>query len=390
MQKAKRDCCGCIVLIVLLLLALCALLAWLAFVRPRSAHAQVAGANCVASTGASTLQLAPGIPESRSADVARGVFFQNETVITTTGHECVCLASSPDGRGDLRVDDRLELNVVHADASAGAWQHDFGNPPSGGITTGPPQDVSSLFTLGVDRVRLTLRDTRPPVFSARPVWLIVFALPPPIVTPSPSPTAAPVTLTPSVLTVALTAEPTQAIPTPLPTSTLLPVVAANKPRTSAFPWLLILIGCIILAITIGLIVIRRAPRSAPSQKKQAPGGDEGSLEICDTQTGDVQRIELSELGLGEVWGIGNSPNCRIHAGRETGEEEYAALVLTPDGPMIKSRGKPIWFDDNPITEHLLFDGDDIYVGRFVLGYQNFFRRRGVNLQDDAQEEIGET
>jgi hypothetical protein len=386
-SKLKLRCCGCLLVIVLFLLLLCVLV-YLALNRPGSAHAQVSGANCVASAGASALELAPGISEPRAASVARGIFFVHETIITITGQATVCLASSADGRGDLRVDDRLELNVIHADGSTAAWQHDFGDSPTGGITTESPQDMSTLFTPGVNRVHLVLRDTRPPVYSARPIWLIVLPLPSPTPTPLPSPTALPTTSMPLSLIPSPTSPSPAETPAPQVTSTSSPATAAaHKPRSYLIAWPVILIGGIVLAGIIALVCRARVKRPPA---KELPVGDNGALEVCDTQTGDVERIELSELGLGEVWGIGNSPNCRIHAGREMGEEEYAALILTPDGPVIKSRSKPIWFDDKPITEHLLFDGDDVFVGRFVLAYQNFFRRRGVNLEDDAEEGIGET
>jgi len=42
----------------------------------------------------------------------------------------------------------------------------------------------------------------------------------------------------------------------------------------------------------------------------------------------------------------------------------------------------MWFDDHPAAKHLLFDGDDVYLSRFVIGYQNFFRRRGVKEMEE--------
>ncbi|HEY4687750.1 MAG TPA: vWA domain-containing protein [Anaerolineae bacterium] len=172
-------------------------------------------------------------------------------------------------------------------------------------------------------------------------------------------------------------------PSPTKTSTAQPIVS-NPPKTngSTFPWLPVIVGTALVAGLIGAWFIRSRPAAKTAELIPS---DEGVLEICDPQTGDMQRIELRDLALGEVWGIGNSPQSRIRLGRDVGEEEYAVLVFGPEGPRIESRGVPMWFDGHPVKTHLLFDGDDVYLSRFVIGYQNFFRRRDVV---DVEEEIG--
>ncbi len=165
--------------------------------------------------------------------------------------------------------------------------------------------------------------------------------------------------------------------TVVPTSTSEPAARVTSPA-----WLPVLIGAGLAVAAIGLILAARTLKMAPKPASPASEGDEGILEICDPQTGDMQRVELCDMALGEVWGIGNSPQCRIRIGREAGEDEYAVLALTPDGPQIESRGAPLWYDGHPVKRHLLFDGDDVYLGRFVIGYQNFFRQRGASDLDE--------
>lgn len=103
--------------------------------------------------------------------------------------------------------------------------------------------------------------------------------------------------------------------------------------------------------------------------------DEGILEIYDPEKDAVQRIEMQVLGPGEVKTIGSHPQCAICLDDEAGPGEHAALIMTPRGPLIESRGAALWCGGRKVKQHLLFDGDHLYLGRFVLYYHNFFRQR---------------
>jgi len=382
MNKIKRGCCSCLFLVVLFLLTLLVLLVLLALNQPRKAHAQIPSVSCTWPAEALAIELAPHISEPLPSETARGIFFRNETVITATGQERFCLASSPDGRGDLRVDDQIELAVTRADSSTDTWQHDFGDPRTGGITAEPPHDVSTLFATGSNRVRLILRDTRPSVYSSRPVWLIVSRLPSPTYTPV-LPTALPsVTPLPTTLSATATRLPEE---TPAPTATVASqpeAVSTHRAGRSIAVWPLVLMGGVAVAAVGGLVSWSRLQRKP---KPESPAGDDGVLEICDSKAGDTLRVELRDLGLGEVWSIGNTPQCKIRVGCETGNEELGVLILTSEGPLIRTHGAPLWYDDAPVKEHLLFDGDDVYLGQFVLNYQNFFRRRGLDWANSDRE-----
>ena len=382
MSHLKRIGCGCVFLFVLLILALC-LLVYIAFVRPRSAHAQ-AVTDCV-SLNAQAVPLASGIPETAPSAAVRGIFFQRGAIVTVTEPIAVCLSSSPDARGDLRVDDQLEIAVRHPDGSAATWQHDFADPRTGGIAALPPPDISTLFAAGPNQVQVTLRDTRPPVYSASPLWLIVSQPLVPSPMPIPSPTLVSPASTPPLPTPTVVLEP-EATPAPTTTSPLPVVTASTQPRPQVTLWPIFPVGAlVVLGVIVGLVMHTR-PKSVI--KPVAAFADSGTLEISDPKTSDVQQIELRAMQPGEVWGIGNRPECKIKVSREEGDQELGVLVMTPEGPVIKSRGAPMWYDDVPVQEHVLFDGDDVYLGQFVLAYRNFFRRRGLDWTDSDRDREG--
>jgi hypothetical protein len=120
------------------------------------------------------------IPPPTPATVARGEFYSLETRIPYqfTRQEYICLSSTPDGQGKLQVDDLLQIYVQHDDGSTESWVHDFYDPKvgvSGGISPTAPRDASKLFTRGVNTVRIVLRDLFPYVYSAWPIYVVIWA-----------------------------------------------------------------------------------------------------------------------------------------------------------------------------------------------------------------------
>jgi hypothetical protein len=170
-----------------------------------------------------TRQLAGLIRQSESAAQPRGVFYDHSERIDYAfkGNESICLASSPDGRGILDVDDKLEVEITHADGTTQYWEHDFYDPnkigpqgQKGGISPYPSQDLSRKFGPGsYNLLRVKLRDFFPPWYSSTEIWLIIWGPPP---TPTPTASATPTrTFTP---TATRTSTPTP-LPTPTPTPT---------------------------------------------------------------------------------------------------------------------------------------------------------------------------
>lgn len=128
-----------------------------------------------------TEEIKPSLP----APVARSDYFKtaNEVRINRqfSGNEIVCIASTPDGKGDLVTDDRLLLQVLHDDRSSptSQWFHDFYdlNAHGVGISGIKPyraEDISRKFARGGNRLYLTLTDFIPPYYSSSPVYVIIW------------------------------------------------------------------------------------------------------------------------------------------------------------------------------------------------------------------------
>ena len=113
------------------------------------------------------------IEESDSKGVPRA-FAKAWVELSLEGNEIICLASSPDGQGALRVDDQIEFIVTAADGIPKKWPLDFYNPDTGGIMSKPSQDVSWWFEPGDNEITVTLYDTHTHKYSADPVWLIIW------------------------------------------------------------------------------------------------------------------------------------------------------------------------------------------------------------------------
>jgi hypothetical protein len=195
-------------------------------------------------------------------------------------------------------------------------------------------------------------------------------------TPTPQPTA---TLNPTPVPSPTASHTPTAIATPLP---IIKPTTANPPVTNAapWPWVLLLIGTV--GVIGGLGAIAYMARK-PEPPALPPLHDEGTLEIFDPDRETSQRADLHTMALGEVWGIGGDVQCRLHV--EGAEPiEQAALIMTPDGPLLEARATPLTWEGRTIQSHLLFDGDELYLGRLILVYQNFFRQRPPSEAEDDE------
>ena len=213
--------------------------------------------------------------------------------------------------------------------------------------------------------------------SADDISSAVAALPftAPAPTPTPFPTAIPVPTR--------TSSPT-AMPVSTPTATLLPTVKPTTMQpppatTPPWPWVLLLVGTLVVMGGLGALAVMAHRPAAPPPAP--PLCDEGTLEIFDPDREAAQSADLHTMALGEVWGIGGAVQCRLHV--EGAEPiEQAALIMTPDGPLLEARGTPLTWDGRTIQTHLLFDSDELYLGRLIVTYQNFFRQRPPRAGDD--------
>jgi hypothetical protein len=174
-------------------------------------------------------------------------------------------------------------------------------------------------------------------------------------------------------------------PTPTATATLLPIIkptiaTAPAASVSPWPWVLVVIGGLGVVGGIGVLI---AMTRQPAPPALPPLHDEGTLEIFDPDRETSQRADLHTMALGEVWGIGGDVQCRLHV-EGAGPIEQAALIMTPDGPLLEARGTPLTWEGRVIQSHLLFDGDELYLGQLILVYQNFFRQRPSSEAEDDE------
>jgi hypothetical protein len=155
------------------------------------------------------LPLSPYLPEAPSTQLNRS-FYENAIEFTfdpTTSR--VLLAGSPDGRGQLCVDDLtlLESQDWH-------FKLDSRSADLDSIVTTDPIDISYMFSAGQNHLAVELVDLTPGYYSASPLWLVIVEASSPVTGATPTNTPRP-TQTP-------TPEPT---PTPWPTPTYTPVVS---------------------------------------------------------------------------------------------------------------------------------------------------------------------
>lgn len=211
------------------------------------------------------------------------------------------------------------------------------------------------------------------VKSADMITQAIEALPRAVSTHTPAPTR----LLPSP-----TLTPTHT-PAPTPSPSPLVIVPPSPPADAAsptIPWLVVgLMGLWVAAMAAFATVLWKG-RHTPKQPEPAAAGDEGVLDILDPDHDAWRRVELQQMAVGEVWLIGNASHCPIRF--DDIADEAAAIVMTPDGPQIDQRGAPLVVDGRFTSSHRLFDNDEVYIGRLIVLYQNFFRQR-PSLDADA-------
>ena len=151
------------------------------------AQAQETDMPCIPPTFAPLRQilLVPKIEQAQTTVTPRTFYTSPVFSINLLGDERICLASSPDGRMPLKIDDWMDLQITHADSSSASWERDFFNPEDAGITTARAQDISNLFVVGSNSIQVLLEDLRPQRYSAETTWLVIWKDPSarPIATP---------------------------------------------------------------------------------------------------------------------------------------------------------------------------------------------------------------
>lgn len=204
------------------------------------------------------IQLAPEI--TRQPSSGRQMFYQHQVEVSYHPGQLVMLSSQPAPEGDLSTDD---LGVVRVSPSGRTWQHDFRNAARTQIVPTRAQDITALFTPGINRVELQLTDLLGPEYSSRPYYLVIvdpcerFTS---TATPTPTPTA---TAVPPTETFTPTGTATDT-PTPTATETGTPIPTATatfSPTPSPLPT---------ATHTVGAIPSHPTPPTEPVMPTSAP------------------------------------------------------------------------------------------------------------------------
>ncbi len=91
------------------------------------------------------------------------------------GNETVCLSSSPDGAGQLQVDDLLEIEVLNiASNTLKAVKLPFFDSAKGRITPSLAQDITKFFAAGKHEIHIVVRDQFTPVYSTSAIYIVIW------------------------------------------------------------------------------------------------------------------------------------------------------------------------------------------------------------------------
>lgn len=128
-------------------------------------------------------QITEAIPNLTIA--TRGITFLTRDIVVNYQSGRVLFSGSSDGTGTTSVDDGAQISVVHADGSSASSSFEYhGNCFA--ITPKQPQDITSLFRTGENRVTVRLYDVCGTYVSSSAIYLVNTGAPDPI-PPGPTP-----------------------------------------------------------------------------------------------------------------------------------------------------------------------------------------------------------
>ena len=331
-------------------------------------HAVSAGANgpraspsdCTSSEIVQVVPLVEAVEEQPSNGGADHTFAHARELLTYEAGQQVLLASSPDGTGSLQTDDRVQLRVATPD---NAWEHDFRDAERTQIVPIVPQDVTALFSPGVNLVELEVQDLMEPVFSTHPYYLVVRTCVPvttdtPTVGIRPTATAAP-TSTPIPTATASPIATTTPSPTATatPTQTAVPPAVPPPPESAGVPWWP-LVGVLAFTGIGGWWLTQQRPRP------------EGTLDLYEDEvhmdTIALDATRRSTLSIGQNGDIAlprletNLPVAKIRAERLKDGRVRSLLTHTAPGlPPAAQQAMP------------LYHGQQLTFGPYRLVYHNY-------------------
>lgn len=122
----------------------------------------------VAADVPGAVQLAPAFPRSPSVLPLPHKFYDPPVIEYEYVDGPITLSSSPDGSGVLCTDDAVDILITHPDGS----EAKFHETCAIGQSAQPPQNVTTLFQPGTNKVKITLTDFNKPIYSSLGYWLV--------------------------------------------------------------------------------------------------------------------------------------------------------------------------------------------------------------------------
>lgn len=99
-----------------------------------------------------------------------GVFYSPAPKSFTYSGGVVWLSSLQNGTGEIYTDDKLDIEVTRPDGTKATFSKDYGNGTT--IVPTAPQNVTTLFKVGSNSVKVTMTDLRSPFCNSSEYWLV--------------------------------------------------------------------------------------------------------------------------------------------------------------------------------------------------------------------------
>lgn len=99
-----------------------------------------------------------------------GVFYSPTPYSFSYNGGTVWLSSLSNGTGNIYTDDKIDIQVTHSDSTTQTFSWNYGNGTT--IVPTAPQDVTNLFKVGTNSVKVTMTDLYPPFCNSSEYWLI--------------------------------------------------------------------------------------------------------------------------------------------------------------------------------------------------------------------------
>jgi hypothetical protein len=125
--------------------------------------------NSVFSAGLNAVGVTAGIPET--SDIVMGETFFTATSQMRYDAGTVILSSDLDGMMSTTVDDVISITVKHADGSVKKYTHDYSHGCTTGIVPMKAKDITPLFAVGLNQVKVVFKDTCGGGVMSSPVWI---------------------------------------------------------------------------------------------------------------------------------------------------------------------------------------------------------------------------